>query len=47
VQRTVTLRPEKKGIYLFTRKLHEEVPEVKQVQVGTCNLFLKVGNPWP
>jgi hypothetical protein len=42
IQRTITLKPQKKGIYLMTRKLYEEVPELKQVQVGSCNLFLRV-----
>jgi hypothetical protein len=42
LQRVVTLKPEKKGIYLMTRKIYEEVPELKNVQAGTANLFLKV-----
>jgi len=41
LQRLVTLKPEKKGIYLMTRKIYEEIPELKNVQAGTANLFLK------
>ena len=42
VQKVVTLFPEKEGIYLMTRKIMEEVPELKTIQAGTANLFLKV-----
>ena len=41
-QRVVTLKPEKKGIYLMTRKIYQEVPELKNIQAGTVNLFLQV-----
>eukprot|EP00959_Pyramimonas_sp_CCMP1952_P457542 9475112-Pyramimonas_sp.AAC.1 len=43
IQRVVTLKPQKRGIYLMTRKIYEEVPELKNIQAGTANLFLKIG----
>ena len=42
LQRVITLKPDKEGIYLMTNKIVQELPELKSIQAGTANLFLKV-----
>lgn len=41
LQRVITLKPDKEGIYLMTNKIVQELPELKSIQAGTANLFLK------
>ena len=40
-QRTITLSPPKRGIYIFTKKVADELPELKDVKCGVVNLFLR------
>jgi len=40
-QKCLTLYPTEKSIYLITRKILEDIPEIKNVQAGILSLFLK------
>ena len=40
-QRVITLLPRKSGIYIWTNKLYEEMPEIRDTKVGVVNLFLR------
>jgi secondary thiamine-phosphate synthase enzyme len=41
VQREITLRPRPRGFHLITGEVESELPELRSVQVGIANLFLR------
>ena len=40
-QRILTLSPKSDGIFIWTNKLYEDFPEIRDAQVGVLNLFLR------
>jgi len=40
-QKKVTLKPDKSGIYLVTKRVLEDVPEIRSVKAGIANFFLQ------
>ena len=40
-QRVVTLRPKSNGIFIWTNKLRDEVPEIRDAKTGVVNLFVR------
>jgi secondary thiamine-phosphate synthase enzyme len=41
LQRDLTLRPRPRGFHLITREVVEQLPEVGELAVGLCHLFLR------
>ena len=39
-QKQITLSPKKRGFHLITRELLQQVPEIGQIRVGLCHLFI-------
>jgi secondary thiamine-phosphate synthase enzyme len=40
IQREISLRARRRGIYLITDEIQAQLPELKSLRVGTANLFL-------
>ena len=40
-QRVLTLSPKRRGIFIWTKKLTDEMPEIRTCKVGVVNLFLR------
>lgn len=41
IQRTITLSPRPRGYHLITREIVEQVPELRDVAVGLCHVFIR------
>ena len=40
-QKTVQMKPRARGFHLVTRDLLAEIPEIKQIEIGLCHLFIQ------
>jgi hypothetical protein len=40
-QRVLTLTPKHRGIFIWTNKLYDDMPEIRDCRVGVVNLFLR------
>jgi secondary thiamine-phosphate synthase enzyme len=41
LQREITLEPRPRGFHLVTREVERELPELGQLDVGICHLFIR------
>ncbi len=39
VQKTISLQPYKRGCHVITRKLADQLPEIREYEVGLANFF--------
>ena len=39
-QKTLTLKPRKRGFHLITQEVLQQLPQIKQINIGLLNLFI-------
>ena len=40
-QKEIRLSPKSRGFHLITREIIQQTPEIRQIQIGLCHLFIK------
>lgn len=41
IQREIALKPAPRGFHLITHEVEDAVPELRQVQIGICHVFIR------